>query len=371
MKIVYLADSSIPSRSANSIHVMKMCQALVRIGHDVVLFVPAKPDRMEKRVDDVFAYYGIDMRFRLSRVYRPSIKGRKYIYGYFAARAAAELEPDLIISRHLPSAFFATKHGLSVVFESHSPIRYNRLSKWMFAQLIESDHLKRLVVVTHALKQFYQKICAVDANRIQVLPDGADPVPHGIEPITLPNCGTRFKVGYVGHLYKGKGMEIIVKLVPCCPDIDFHVVGGTEIDIAFFLRECAQYNNIVFHGYVSHVEAIRYISAFDAVLIPNQRVVNTFNKNDIGAWTSPLKAFEYMAAGKAIICSDLPVLREIFQHEKNALLCSPEDVSAWRQALERLKTDSVLHHRLRAQAQNDFLENYTWQARAKALLGNS
>lgn len=372
MKIVYLADSIIPSRSANSIHVMKMCQAFAKNWHNVMLFVPDKSDRMEKGVDDPFIHYGINPCFHLSKLYWPSIKGRRYIYGYLSARAAAKVNPDIVISRYLPSAFFATKLGLPVIFESHFPISVSgSVSRWMFLQLIKNKNLKKLVVITHALKEYYQECYPAIASKIQVSPDGADPVPRHILPVGLPNRLKRFKVGYIGHLYKGKGVEIIIKLASLCPDMDFHVVGGTEEDILFFSQECVQCDNLVLHGYVPHADTIKYITAFDVALIPNQRAVKTFsNKKDIGMWTSPLKVFEYMAAGKAIICSDLPVLREILRHEENALLCPPEDVSAWVQALECLRADSRLRHRLCAQAQNDFLKNYTWQVRAKNLLGN-
>ena len=67
MKIVYLSHARIPSRTANSINVMKMCEAFALNGHRVVLLVPECIDP-EPEVDDPFRFYGIERRFKLRRL---------------------------------------------------------------------------------------------------------------------------------------------------------------------------------------------------------------------------------------------------------------------------------------------------------------
>ena len=59
MRIAYLAPSIIPSRSANSIHVMKMCNAFSLHGHDVILIIPDSPKNEEKNINDIFSFYGV------------------------------------------------------------------------------------------------------------------------------------------------------------------------------------------------------------------------------------------------------------------------------------------------------------------------
>ena len=54
MKILYISNSVIPSRKANSIHVMKMCQAFADNGHKVILLAPNKKDQYEKKVGDIY-----------------------------------------------------------------------------------------------------------------------------------------------------------------------------------------------------------------------------------------------------------------------------------------------------------------------------
>ncbi|NTV92354.1 MAG: glycosyltransferase family 4 protein, partial [Chlorobiaceae bacterium] len=59
MKIVYIARSAIPSRDANSIHAMKMCQAFADNGHEVIFLLPDRSRGCEPGVSDIYAYYGV------------------------------------------------------------------------------------------------------------------------------------------------------------------------------------------------------------------------------------------------------------------------------------------------------------------------
>jgi glycosyltransferase involved in cell wall biosynthesis len=82
--------------------------------------------------------------------------------------------------------------------------------------------------------------------------------------------------------------------------------------------------------------------------------------------TSPLKLFEYMAAGRAIVASDLPSIREVLNHDTNALLVAPGDPAALAAAIRRLATDAALRGRLGAAARSAVLD-YSWSRRAERL----
>ena len=83
---------------------------------------------------------------------------------------------------------------------------------------------------------------------------------------------------------------------------------------------------------------------------------------------SPLKMFEYMAAGKAIVSSDLPALREVLTDGEDALLVPAADVDAWEEAVDRLLADEALRTRLGVAAQKKLLRDFTWEARAERVL---
>lgn len=63
MNIAYISNSFIPSRTANSIHVMKMCQAFSNNGHNVTLFVPDARKELEQGVVDIFDYCDVEHNF--------------------------------------------------------------------------------------------------------------------------------------------------------------------------------------------------------------------------------------------------------------------------------------------------------------------
>jgi glycosyltransferase involved in cell wall biosynthesis len=82
-----------------------------------------------------------------------------------------------------------------------------------------------------------------------------------------------------------------------------------------------------------------------------------------------MKMFEYMASGRPIISSHLPVLMEVLNHESNALLVDPEDRSEWLTTVELLKQDEQLRLILGENAFKD-VTNYTWRVRSKMILSN-
>ena len=80
MKILYISKSNIPSKSANSIHVMKMCQAFSNNGHQVVLLAPNNIDQYEKNVKNIYRYYGVKKIFKIKKIWHPNLKSGVIIY---------------------------------------------------------------------------------------------------------------------------------------------------------------------------------------------------------------------------------------------------------------------------------------------------
>lgn len=367
MRIVYISNSTIPSRTANSIHVMKMCQAFAQNGHEVILITPNRHEGRELGIEDVFAFYGVDKCFEIKFLPSLPVKGKSIIYGLQAAKNAKQMHPDLVYGRSLAGCFFATVLKLPVFFESHAPIE-SLFYGTIFKMLIMRPELMKLVVITHALKDYYSDQYPFIADKIVVAPDGADPVPDNTLPVVMPDKDKRLQIGYVGHLYPGRGIDIIQQLAERCPWADFHVVGGTDKDIDALKMRTISLINLHLHGFKQPAEVERYRIGFDILLAPYQQKVSSGGITTTEKWMSPLKVFEYMAAGKAIVCSDIPVLREVLEDGRNALLCHPEDIDSWEKALMLLCKNEKMRSQLAENAKMDFIHKYTWRSRAQNIL---
>ncbi len=169
-------------------------------------------------------------------------------------------------------------------------------------------------------------------------------------------------------------MEMVAALAEATRGIDLHVVGGSDAELAAWRSRVGEPvgrgSRVWFHGFVPHGDLAWYYQRCDAFLAPYRASVEGVERGkDLSRWMSPLKIFEYMAAGRPILCSSLPVLREVLQHGVNALLLPPDDVGAWRDALYQLHEDAELRYALGARARADLLARFTWKARAERVLG--
>lgn len=368
MKIAYIASSTIPSRTANSVHVMKMCQAFADNGHEVCLLIPDKTEKGMNSTEDVFDFYGVRKCFEIVRI--PLLKTRigLLVCAFRAVLKAKKMNPDLVYTRYLYSAFFSLLLGLPTVYEIHAS--FERIVEKIFFFLTNKKKLKKIVVISNSLRDYFIKKYKIDKEKIFVASDGADSVQPGIDLKKINKSDSEMTVGYVGNLYKGRGVDVIAELAKKCPWASFHLIGGLPKDVEFWKKKSSGMKNIVFYGHVPHKEVYGYMLAFNALIAPYQEKVSVYGGGNTAQWMSPLKIFEYMAAGKVILSSDLPVLKEVLEHKKNCLLAPPEDIEEWASNLELIKKDVALRKRLGENAKNDFEKKYTWRARADSILSS-
>lgn len=363
MKIIYISASLIPSRYANSIHVMKMCAAFANEGHEVVLLAPQQARAVRNReMVDVYSYYGVASNFNIKRFCFPRNFFGRWIYAFLCLAAVLKLKPDLVYGRFLSGCFLTSLSGIGTIFETHSPIaEYGKLSRVLIKTLINFKSCRRMVVISDALREILQKQ-GLRGQKIFVAHDGADDLPSS--DIVEGFGENRINVGYIGHLYKGRGIEVIVEMARALPDFAFHCIGGTERDIGLWKEQGTE--NLLFHGHVPPAEVPKYRNSCDILVAPYQRSVQTLNGGNTAAYMSPLKIFEYMASKKTIICSDLPVIREVLNHH-NSILVDPENVAGWITAVIDLK-DEKKRKVYAETAYCDFISNFTWKKRAARVL---
>lgn len=365
MKILYLSKSIIPSRSANSVHVMKMCQAFSNNGHSVVLLAPNIKKKYEKGVKDIYEYYGVKKNFIIKKMWHPNFKGGALFYAFsIFIYLIINRSFDLIYGRFLHGCYLATLLNQKTIFETHEILFNEKNQRYFFFNLlIKSNYFKKLIVISQALKNIYLKKKFLKKSMIQVAHDGADQVKNLNLKIKLSGIDRKLKVGYIGHLYKGRGIEIILECAKQINDMTFHIIGGLEEDIKYWKNISKKLNisNLYFYGFVSPKETEKYRNSLDIFLAPYSNQVTLQGKGDTSKFMSPLKIFEYMSHKKPIIASDLPVIREVL-NEKNSILVEHDNINLWISSLQKLK-NIKLRKKIANQALIDFT-NYTWKNRA-------
>ena len=362
MRICYLHLTRYPTRLANPVHVMHMCAAMAELGHEVTLVIRAAKDAKPAFENSLFDEYGVSESFDIRVIGHYPFLVRGMLQHRQLKLFLDKLQPELIYSRTTRFARLWTAVGIPYVYETHAmPRHHPRLG--LTRRTLLSREFRRLVVITQSLAgDFRSAFPELGPGSITIAPDAANP-----DRFDAGGDKTGFTAGYVGHLYKGKAMETIEAIAPRLPEIRFDIVGGMSRDIAEWRERTARIKNIRFRGFVPHFDVARLIAGFDLALVPFGRRFEQ-GKRDTSRWCSPLKIFEYMAQGRAIVAADIPVFREVLEHGRNAWLVPPGDSEAWVDAVQTLRDDPVLRERLGRTALEDFELHYTWAARAGRVL---
>lgn len=375
MHICYVAFAKIPSRLPDSIQVMKMCQAMAQRDYEVTLIVPATTRWLEGNLDSLWHHYGVEQRFPIHTLPFDAVprKLRPHLFGWRAVQHARGLGADLVYTRLPPAAVFAAHQGVSTIYETHQVERGVTVRPYLRLMRKGAGFL-HFVILTQGLKSdLLQTYPSVFSGAKMVLaPDGVDlerfydlPDPQNARNRLGLGLGKELVAGYAGGFVPGKGVELIHMLASRHPQITFLLMGGEPEAVAAHRQQVERdgLRNVILTGFVANAELPMYLAACDVLLLPNQRAVEkrfgaTYN---FAHWTSPMKLFEYMAAGRMIIASDLPVLREVL-HDENALLCPPDDLDSWQRALLRSVVDKVSRQALASQARRE-VAGYTWTNR--------
>ncbi len=371
MRIAAITNSRIPSLTANSTQAMKVCDALTELGHDLRLFAPAETE--EVSWDYLANQYGLQNAFPLERQpSRPAL--RRVDFVWYAQSAAEKFGADIIYTWLPQSACVGLWRGKPVLLEMHANVA-GRFGPWWLRQFWRVKGRKKLLVTTGALKralerstrlQFPDELLllapnAVDLNRYKNLPSP----PEARRELGLKEGPT---AGFTGHFYPGRGMELLLAVAQALPDVSFLWAGGTPEAIENWKSEleAADIHNVTLTGFVENSRISLVQAAADILLMPYGRSISASSGQDIAEVINPMKMFEYMAAGRAIISADLPVIHEVL-NESLAVFCDPGDVHGWTNAIRTLLADDRRRVELGSNARHA-VEKYTWLERARTAL---
>jgi glycosyltransferase involved in cell wall biosynthesis len=379
MKILLAAPTYLPSRRANTLQVLKMAQATKLCGHDVFVLVPNPGEKEIPDWDSLALHYGLHQKFDIEWIpIKPNFRG--YDYGLKVTKYFSRLGADILYTRLPQAAAYASSLNIPTIYEVHD-LPGGIMGPWLFRRFMKGRGAIRLVIITQSLKAaISQKIIPLpDYPRAVVEPDGVDLIRYKNLPSPMDArkslrsgkypeiSASNFTVGYTGHFYPGRGVDIILEMAARCPDIDFLLVGGDPHAVSKFQDKVHRrgITNIILTGFIPNSEIPCFQAACDVLLMPYQLEVAASSGGDIAHYLSPLKLFEYLACSRVILSSNLPVLKEVL-NERNAILLPPDDVQTWVAALQDIKNDPTLRVSLSKQARKDSFV-YSWEARAERI----
>lgn len=191
-----------------------------------------------------------------------------------------------------------------------------------------------------------------DPSRIHIAPSGVDVELFARTPAFKPPTGTP-RVLYAGTVSRDRGLDVL-ETVAASGAASVTLVGRLD-------TRCSPPTHCCYQPAVPYHHVPDLYADADYVLLPYQDQLEHADA------ISPIKLFEALATGRPIIASDLPPIREILMHERDALLVSGGDTSNWIDAINRLRNDPELALRL-AQASRAAASRYSWEARARGIL---
>lgn len=367
MKIAVISTSSIPSTTANSIQVMKVCQAYAQLGADVALFVPGTD---EYTWQEMAGKYGLRIPFQITWIHS-SRKFHRYDFSLQAIRHAKKWHADIVHTWSAQVAFLLNFIKIPYLLELHE-MPSGKIGPYLYRQIFRSKTKKRFLPITNALWNKLDKEYSLSGKHpdMVISPDGVDFERYQSLPST---SAARMQLGltdcwsavYTGHLYSGRGMQLLLDLANALPEIQFVWVGGNPTDVEVWKRRILEQHvgNIFLTGFIKNDEIPLYQAAGDILLMPYEKSIKGSGGGNTVDICSPMKMFEYMAAGRPIISSELPVLREVLNDE-NAIFCEVENISAWINAIRMVQEEPQRIESLAKQAKLD-ARQYTWMKRCE------
>lgn len=389
MKIVYfnylydLYEGSIGS----TIKAIELMDALARQGHTVNQYWLNENKDVSGYNQTAQSRLRSKLKKKLDKyLHEPNQILKNLSYVRRESRIIRREKPDLVISRldvYLFSTWLVTRiFRLPWLVEADSPevyeyrkfyVHYKKLPGVdRFLERFVVRAANRVFVVSNLIKQYFVKQGS-QPGKIVVIPNGADfskykSVAKNKDIMQQFHIGEQIVVGFVGSFHYWHGVENLIKIMDAILEREQNVVfflvgsgGVKESEIRSFVEEKDLINQVLFAGNVPHENIAQYISVMDIVLAPYPQLEFFYY--------SPMKMYEYMAAGKAVVASKLGQIAEVVKNEITGLLFNPDNVQGMIKSIEKLIHDQAYRLQIGMNARKDIELKHNWDLRGKVLSG--
>ena len=371
MKILYHHRTR--SKDGQYVHIEEMIRALRQLGHEVIIVAPPSAETESfgsdagmvawlKRSLPQFVYEIMELAYSLVAYRR-------------LARAVREHQPDCLYERYnlfLPAGIWLKrKYRLPMLLEVNAPIfeervRYDGLALKGLARWSQSyawNAADYVLPVTQVLGDIVASY-GVPRERIVVIPNGINASQFSGAPETQAakaalGLDGNIVLGFTGFVRDWHGLDKVISMIASDPpESSRHllVVGDGPARAALEAQADALNirHRVSFTGVIAREDVARYVAAFDIALQPA-----------VVEYASPLKLFEYLALGKAIIGPAQPNLMEILTDGQNAVLFDPKAADGMAGAIGKLTSDAALRQRVGENARKTISDKQlTWRENA-------
>lgn len=370
------------AEDAQGIHIRQLCRAFEQLDHRVkVVGLLARRARGGVKDRDHAKEGNTAFNFSVPHWVYEMITLAYNVPAFFVLLwTGLWFKPDFVYERY--SLFAAGGYlaarvlGVPFVLEINAPLsqemaQHGDLTMRRLARSMENwlcGRATRTIVVTEAMKDIFRAQGA-DTSNFVVMPNGVNRAHFhpGLDgqsvrgAYRLDGC---FVVGFVGWIRAWHGVDTLInaaaQLSGGIPDLRLLVVGdGPAVpDLKRLVTQLSADEQVVFTGPVEDHEIPEYIAAMDVAVQPN-----------VTSYASPIKLFEYLATGRAVIGPDKDNIKEVVEDGVSALIYPTGDVSGLAAAIERLYRDDELRCRLADGAAKLVEERgYYWESNAEKVV---
>tara|TARA_B100000524_G_C23630411_1_gene362931 strand:+ start:9 stop:1115 length:1107 start_codon:yes stop_codon:yes gene_type:complete len=364
MKICYLSNSAVPSSNASSIQIIKMCEAFSELDNEVMLITT----NVKVNSYNIMNFYNVKKKFtikKLKQFEKFPLGINYYLFSLLSIFESLKFKPEIYITRNFFTCFLLVLLGKKVLIELHHDLSIeSRIVQFLVKRFkfLNSKYIKKIIAITYGVKKEYVDKKFVKSDKIIVLPSGSS---LKIKK-NLISHKKSLKIGYFGSLYKSRGLDLIKKLSKLDKKNEYFLYGNLKNFNNQRYR--SNINNLHFCDYVPYKDISKKMFEMDALIIPYvSQITVAGDVGNITKFTSPLKLFDYLTAGKIILCSDFVVLREAVSSKNVVFVKNYKNPYSWKMELNKIINQN--EKRLIFSFNNQKLsKNYSLKERAKKIL---